>query len=70
MVEGRSSFLWDHTASLMAHLANINRNPKKQREFQVSDYHPHVDKVPRKKKQGVDRDRWIAAVLNNGHRRR
>jgi hypothetical protein len=31
---------WDHTASLMALIANVNRDPKKGRALKPKDFHP------------------------------
>jgi len=42
MSEGRSRSLWAHTSSVMALIANVNRDPKKSRPFQPSDFSPHA----------------------------
>jgi len=39
MAKARSSEEWDHTASLMALIANVNRDPKK-RAFGIETFHP------------------------------
>ena len=41
MYEGYEAQAWNHTASLMALLANANRDPKKTRAFKMTDFHPH-----------------------------
>ncbi|HUS46160.1 MAG TPA: hypothetical protein VM219_09055 [Phycisphaerae bacterium] len=40
MAEGCSRERWNHTASLMAHLANISPFRKKGRTLQPKDFHP------------------------------
>jgi hypothetical protein len=46
MVEARSRALWNHTASVLALLANAHRDPKKTRPFTPSDFHPHHRRKP------------------------
>lgn len=41
MAEGASRERWNHTASLMALLANCHRNPKHSRLLKPTDFHPH-----------------------------
>jgi hypothetical protein len=42
MAEGRSAFLWSHTSHVLALIANVNRDPKKQRAFRPADFNPHA----------------------------
>lgn len=41
MAEARQSDLWNHTAALLALLANAHRDPKKTRPLKPADFHPH-----------------------------
>ena len=40
MVDGRQRDNWSHTAQMMALEANINRDPKRSRAFNASDFYP------------------------------
>ena len=40
MVEGRTQEDWNHTASVLAMVANVNRDPKKGRPLNPADFHP------------------------------
>ena len=40
MAEGRAKDQWQHTSSLLALIANVNRDPKKTQEFKPSDFNP------------------------------
>lgn len=44
MAEGHHRDVWQHTASIMALIANVNRDPKKGRPFKPSDFNPYVSK--------------------------
>jgi len=41
MSEGRSEETWNHTATVLAMLANCHRDPKRSRAFRPRDFHPH-----------------------------
>jgi hypothetical protein len=41
MAEARSRASWSHTASVLAMLANVNRDPKRSRAFRPGDFDPH-----------------------------
>ena len=41
MAEARSRAAWAHTSSLLAMLANVNRDPKRSRAFRPDDFDPH-----------------------------
>ena len=40
MSEARAQATWAHTSSVMALIANVNRDPKKTKEFRPSDFNP------------------------------
>ena len=40
MTIARQSEAWNHTASVMALIANVNRDPKKGRPLRPADFHP------------------------------
>lgn len=44
MAEARSRQQWNHTAALLAMIANVHRDAKKTRAFRPGDFHPHRDK--------------------------
>lgn len=41
MAEAKGRDDWAHTSSLLAMLANVNRDPKKQRPLKPSDFNPY-----------------------------
>ena len=41
MAESKGREAWNHTASVMALLANCHRDPKKTRAFKPNDFHPY-----------------------------
>lgn len=40
MAEGRSRDEWGRTSSLLAMIANVNRNPRKRRPYRPGDFDP------------------------------
>ena len=48
MVDAREDRQWYHTASIMAMIAEVNRNPKKRRKaFTATQFHPmHITEKP------------------------
>ena len=42
MAEGRSREAWNHTAAVLAMLANCNRDPKKGKALGPADFHPYA----------------------------
>lgn len=42
MAEARSEARWSHTSTLLAMIANVNRDPKKTRAFKPGDFNPHA----------------------------
>jgi len=53
MAEAKSRAAWDHTASILALVANIHRDPKKSRPFVPADFHPHERRKQHPAKVGV-----------------
>jgi hypothetical protein len=41
MAESKGREAWNHTAAVMAMLANVHRDPKKTRAFRPKDFHPY-----------------------------
>lgn len=48
MAEGRIRESWNHTAALLALLANVHRDPRKGRALGPADFHP-MRKTPARK---------------------
>jgi hypothetical protein len=46
MAEGRQRVDWSRTSSLMALIANTQRDPKKTRAFRPSDFDPFIQPRP------------------------
>lgn len=44
MAEARGRDRWAHTSSVMALIANVNRDPKKGLAFRPSDFNPYARK--------------------------
>ncbi len=44
MAEARGREAWGRTATLLALLANLHRDPKKHRAFRPSDFNPYETK--------------------------
>ncbi|MBI1375803.1 MAG: hypothetical protein GC159_24095 [Phycisphaera sp.] len=42
MAEGQGHERWAHTSMICALIANIHRDPKKQRPFTPDDFNPHA----------------------------
>lgn len=42
MADARSREAWAHTAQVLCLIANVNRDPKKQRPFKPADFDPHT----------------------------
>ena len=47
MAEGRSKDNWQHTSSILALMANVNRDPKKTKLFKPSDFNPTLNQSSR-----------------------
>jgi len=55
MSEGHRKERWGHTASIMALLANINRDPKKHVPFSPADFMPREKSdAPVQKVEGLE----------------
>lgn len=46
MAQARQRSDWNHTASLMALIANVNRDPKRGRALRPADFHPMLESQP------------------------
>ena len=50
MAQGHSEAMWSHTSTVLAMIANVNRDPKKTHAFKPDDFNPHAKrKVIRQK---------------------
>ena len=58
MTEARGRFEWGQTASLMALIANVLRDPKKSRTVKPSDFNPYNAKPKTKAPVSILRDIW------------
>jgi len=62
MAQARSRDCWQHTAAVMALVANVNRDPAKHRAFTPADFNPHGQKpktVIRGKELRILRDVFV-----------
>jgi len=46
MAESRQREQWNHTASVLALLANCHRDPKRTRAFKPADFNPYEARCP------------------------
>ncbi len=58
MAEAKSKDSWSHTSSILALIANVNRDPKKSRTFKPDDFNPCLPPAGRqayttKRKSGI-----------------
>jgi hypothetical protein len=44
MAEARGREMWGHTSTVLAMIANCNRDPKKSRAFNPADFNPYAAK--------------------------
>ena len=58
MTEARGIFEWGQTASLMALIANVLRDPKKSKSVKPSDFNPYNIKQKTKAPVSILRDIW------------
>lgn len=42
MAEARGRAMWAHTSSILALIANVNRDPKKRGPFTAADFDPYA----------------------------
>ena len=45
MADARQAEEWNHTAAILAMLANAHRDPKKTRPFKPADFHPGTQRT-------------------------
>jgi hypothetical protein len=66
MAEARMKDEWSRTSSLMALIANVNRDPKKTRAFKPRDFDPFARSgEPVKADVGVLKDVFIEGRIPN-----
>lgn len=41
MVDAHRKATWDHTASILVVLAQVNQHPKRRRKWKLEDFHPY-----------------------------
>ena len=65
MADGRMRQAWNHTSTVLALIANVNRDPKKSKAFGPKDFHPYET---RKAERPVKADISILKKFVNGNR--
>lgn len=63
MVQARQKEEWNRTAAIMSLVANVNRDPKKSRAFDIKDFHPMLQK---NKKIWIGDPSKLKDYFNNG----
>jgi hypothetical protein len=67
MADGKDRRLWSHTAAMLCLLANIHRDPEKQRRpFTVDQWNPYAERpkaVPISPELQKELDEFDAAML-------
>lgn len=58
MTEARGRFEWGQTASLLAMIANVLRDPKKTKAVKPADFNPYNVKPKAKVPVSILRDIW------------
>jgi hypothetical protein len=56
MTQARQSENWNHTAALLAMLANVHRDPKKGRALKPADFHPLPKPQPKAEQPPIKGD--------------
>ncbi|MGC1272618.1 MAG: hypothetical protein WBC44_02835 [Planctomycetaceae bacterium] len=46
MADAKQTDYWNHTAAVLALLANVHRDPKKGKAFKPADFHPALKRSP------------------------
>jgi hypothetical protein len=64
MAEGRQREAWNHTAALLALLANCHRDPRRSRPFTVTDFHPLTEPPPPPPRADIT---ILKAIFIDGH---
>lgn len=59
MANGRHKSDWQHTASILCILANINRDPKKSRAYKPQDFDPTVKRSRRSKGRAISFSKFV-----------
>ncbi|NIA06905.1 MAG: hypothetical protein GWP14_04570 [Actinobacteria bacterium] len=54
MAEGSGRDRWAHTATVLALIANVNRDPKKTRAFKPEQFNPYAVNDRRKQRKSAD----------------
>jgi len=54
MAEARTRQEWSRTSSLLALIANVNRDPKKTRPFKPGDFNPLQERTQPAVKVGIE----------------
>lgn len=54
MAEAKQRERWNHTATLLATMINLTRNPKKSQPAKPEDFNPFIKKEPPPKLKGND----------------
>ena len=70
MAEGRQRDEWARTSSLMALIANANRDPKKHRAFRPTDFDPFSQTLKPKQKVDVSILKEVFIDGNHNHMRK
>jgi hypothetical protein len=65
MAAGAEAARWNHTAALMALLANCHRDPRRHRPYQPADFHPErgAEAPPRTRDLTVLRDLFVPPTI-------
>ena len=58
MTEARGRFEWGQTASLLAMIANVMRDPKKSKAVKPADFNPYNEKPKVKAPVSILKDIW------------
>lgn len=61
MADARSREAWGHTSSLLALIANVNRDPKRSRPYKASQFNPHL--APRRHRAPVSVGRLTDEIV-------
>lgn len=64
MADAKARFEWGIASSVMALMANLQRDPKKGKPFKPSDFNPFVPEPPKIVLRGADmKDALMAAFV-------
>jgi len=66
IVEGHQEDQWWHTASQIAMLANVNRDPKKRKKsYSPSDFHPLISKKLQAPAKDTEANDWAIEEMRH-----